>query len=965
MNRRVLRVRLLFAIALGLVSVVCAFLGACKGGVIDAGSLCDVSPAPVGLGTAPIYAHVAFDPDGGRHTAAEGGTIVLPGGRLLSPITPTFGRLGFPVSVVAHPRLPVAYVVDMDYGAYSGNPSARCFGVGDDGGDDIVDAGADVVVPGDSGVPVRGIHVMDLVGQQELQGPAGIAVPLIVGQQAAFNNPGSLCALGKSYVAPHDASYGIAITRNATPAHLYLSTGLSGFVYEYLVNEPVGGSAADGGGDAGVAGTLTPLRSIYVGGYTAGLALTADEQRLWVVQFVSSSNPGGSSLVEVLLDEEAGLGRQISLPLQGGYAVAVSPPDGADAGASAASERVYVSGFRRGDLYSVDPAVALEDGGEPTTSIPVGRNPEAVAVSQDGRYVFVAVSDDDTVVALDTLEGGVTVANVAGDLTDEIGIVPGSSPSALTLDPTTNRLYVARAADNAVSVLDTTPGAKLASLGTIPVGFYPTGVAVSTAGLVVTHGKGLTYDWAYAEPDAGGAGFEGQGLQGSMLVAPTDALDGGAIVTRNITAAAAGDSFTCDGRFPVPRYAGTSSPIQHIVLIVRENKTYDFLLGGTDGDDAGSPFQIDNLRRAEGLCDASDSCPLVPNIQALAAQFASEANFYDESEVSMTGHAWLTGSYVNDYLQRAFTEANGATSLIGFDFADETGFPPAEPGPGTFFEELLKYDVDFVVLGELTGVFGSYGGQFVLNHVDLQYPGHGWDLSVSDIDRANYAVNRLTGDGGSFPPFVYMELQRDHTNGTGPGVPTPASMIAENDYATGLFVQGISQSPYWASTAIFIVEDDPQLGYDHVDYHRAICVVASPWAKHPHYTSHVHAGFPSLFRTFELMLDLPRMNRFDAYAMPLRDMFTKDPDFTPYDASALAVPLTYNVPSSPSLDVVVSSLTDFSHPDGNPLLGEVVWKSLTGDFPPSSRILDLARRGELNEFLAHVGRNGDRDGDDH
>jgi hypothetical protein len=113
------------------------------------------------------------------------------------------------------------------------------------------------------------------------------------------------------------------------------------------------------------------------------------------------------------------------------------------------------------------------------------------------------------------------------------------------------------------------------------------------------------------------------------------------------------------------------------------------------------------------------------------------------------------------------------------------------------------------------------------------------------------------------------------------------------------------------------------------------------------------------------MLDLPRMNRFDAYAMPLRDMFTKDPDFTPYDASALAVPLTYNVPSSPSLDVVVSSLTDFSHPDGNPLLGEVVWKSLTGDFPPSSRILDLARRGELNEFLAHVGRNGDRDGDDH
>jgi DNA-binding beta-propeller fold protein YncE len=859
---------------------------------------------------------------------------------------------------VAHPRLPVAYVVDMDYGAYSGNPSARCFGVGDDGGDEVDDAAADVVIPGDSGVPVRGIHVMDLVAQAEIQGPATLGVPPITGQQAAFNNPSTLCALGKSYVAPHDASYGIAIT-HTTPAHLYLSTGLSGFVYDYLVNEPAGAPVPDGG-DGGVPGTLTPVRSIYVGGYTAGLALTADEQRLWVVQFVSTSNPGGSSVVEVLLDDEAGVGRQISLPMQGGYAIAVSPPDGTDAAADA-HERVYVSGFRRGDLYSVDPSLALEDAGEPTTSISVGRNPEAVAVSPEGRYVFVTVSDDDTVVALDTFEGGVTTANVAGDLTDEQGVVPGSSPSALALDPATNRLYVARAADNAVSVFDTTPGARLANLGAIPVGFYPTGVAVSSAGLVVTHGKGLTYDWAYAEPDAGGAGFEGAGLQGSMLVAPVDALDGGAVVKRNITAPAASDPFTCGDRFPVPLHVGTSSPIQHVVLIVRENKTYDFLLGGTDGDPAGGPFQIDNLRRAEGLCDASDACPLVPNIQALAAQFASEANFYDESEVSMTGHAWLTGSYVNDYLQRAFTEANGQTSLIGFDFADETGFPPAEPGPGTFFEELLKYNVDFVVLGELTGVFGSYGGQFVLNHVDLQYPGHGWDLSVSDIDRANYAVNRLTGNGGSFPPFVYMELQRDHTNGTGPGVPTPASMIAENDYATGLFVQGISQTPYWASTAIFIVEDDPQMGYDHIDYHRSICVVASPWAKHPHYTSHVHAGFPSLFRTFELMLNLPRMNRFDAYAMPLRDMFTNEADLSPYTAKPLAVPLTYNLPSSPNLDVVVSSYTDFSRADSNPLLGEVVWKSLTGDYPPNSRILDLVRRGQLNQFLAHARESGDTD----
>ena len=390
---------------------------------------------------------------------------------------------------------------------------------------------------------------------------------------------------------------------------------------------------------------------------------------------------------------------------------------------------------------------------------------------------------------------------------------------------------------------------------------------------------------------------------------------------------------------------GTTSPISHIVLIVRENKTYDFLLGGVEpGDDAGAAFQIDNVRRARKTICATGRCPIVPNIKKLAYEFASHDNFYANSEVSMTGHAWLTGSYVNDYLQRAFTESEGPQSLLGFDFSDEVGFPPAAPGPGTFFEHLLKYDVDFVDLGELTGVLGHYGDEFVLNHVDVTYQGTA-NLNVSDIDRATSAIARLVTNG-DFPPFVYMELPRDHTLGVSAGAPKPEYMIAENDEATGRVVDAISHSRFWSSTAIFIVEDDPQEGYDHVDYHRTICVVVSPWAKR-HYTSHTQAAFPSLFRTFELILGIPPMNRYDEYAMPLRDAFTSSPRFDPFSYEPSHVALSYVEDSTPTLESVVTSRIDFTDVDRSPLLGEVVWKSLTGDFPRPSRILEMAASGRL------------------
>jgi DNA-binding beta-propeller fold protein YncE len=944
---RLLLAMLLLATAmLGAIGIV-GSSGCDGGGVINVSPMCDAAPSPTGMATARIYAPVVIGLDGGVALAPDGSdatALVLPGGRLLSPVSATFGELGFPVSVVTHPALPVAYAVDMDYAGYDSN--ARC---------NLRE-----------GARVRGVHVMDLTSHKELQGPTGIALPPAPLNAQFLAPPGVLCTLDAGPDAargpgdaallgsPHDTSYGIAISHNA-PYKLYTATGVSGLIYEFNID---------------ATGRLHPSRSLYVGGYPAGIALSPDDQRLWVVEFVSPVDSTASSLTEVLLGDEGGIGRQVPLPMQGGYGVAVAPgAAGADGG-----ERLFVTGFRGGGLYSIQPELldaavdAAGDGGpnctgQAVSTIPVGTNPEAVVVSPDGKYVYVSVSDDDTVVAVDTTTCAMqkTYVGVALPQSDVDGgpLQHGSSASALALDPVAQRLYVACSEDNAVTVLSTAPESFMQVLGAIPVGFYPTGLALTPGGLVVTHGKGLAYQWQdLGLPDAGlaTAGYQAEALQGSMLVAPTSTnlTAGSAAVARDLVAPSTDDSFSCQSRYPVPLAGGGGSPISHIVLIVRENKTYDFLLGGEDGDPAGAPYQIDNARRiAQKLPKNPPS--LVPNIKNLANQYASANNFYANSEVSMIGHAWLTSSFVNDYLERAYTEAAmpGSGPLDVFDFTDETGFPPGLPGFGTFFTHLLENNVDFLIMGELTGIYGYFGGQFVLNHFDVQYPGLDLNLYVSDIDRATYAVNRLVGEAGSsFPSFVYMELPRDHTLAMNPGVPTPAYMIAENDEATGRFVAGISQSPAWDSTAIFIVEDDPQDGYDHVDYHRTICVVASPWVA-PHTLSQTHYAFPSLFRTFELILNIPPMNRFDALARPMRDLFTGtfQPHST-YKATSSNVSLAYVDQNTSNLETYVSSTIDFSHPDQGSLTGEIVWKSLTGEYPPGSR-LERMQRSHTVTLPAH------------
>ena len=433
--------------------------------------------------------------------------------------------------------------------------------------------------------------------------------------------------------------------------------------------------------------------------------------------------------------------------------------------------------------------------------------------------------------------------------------LPASSPTSLALKG--DDLYVIRAADNAVSVLD---AATLEPKGAIPVGWYPTAVAISGDTLVVTNGKGVG-----TGPLAKGQSGK-KSMKGSLsLVSLSDVNlpEATAKVEANVRRPSEVYPFECDGTFPIPTTTGGKTPIKHIVLLVRENKTYDALFGSLengDGDPSLTLYGED----------------ITPNISALARRFAHHDNFYDDSESSVQGHLWLTSSFVNDYMERTWIEGyRDALADFGADSPTERG----QPDFGTFFTHMMKNDISFLNFGEVVGTFDEYDGVSVLDHTDLSFPGLFFNLSVKDEEKAKYVIDRLVTQE-DFPQFVYLLLPNDHTQGSDAGAPTPESMISDNDYATGLVVEAISHSKFWKETAIFIVEDDPQSGADHVDYHRSILVVASPWAKSGH-VSHVQASYPSLFRSFELMLGLPPMNRYDAMATPLYDAFTMKPNMAP------------------------------------------------------------------------------------
>jgi DNA-binding beta-propeller fold protein YncE len=662
---------------------------------------------------------------------------------------------------------------------------------------------------------------------------------------------------------PQALFYGLAYTSDGS--RLYASGGESNVVEVFDVNPD---------------GTLADAAQFDVNGFPAGLLLDESGNRL----FVAAQNGGDVVALDPVTGEQLWK-TQVGLAP---YDFVMDPT----------GTKLYVSIWGRTELYDPGRVLILEPAtGTVLERIEVGKNPEDLLLAADGR-LFVACSDADRVDVIDT--GTDRVAD-SWTLRPSPGDPVGLSPVALALDPARSRLYVACAQKNSVDVLSLIDGSHM---GSIPTAWYPTAVTLSRDGtrLYVVNGKGVGTGPLLEPVDNATV------MHGTLSVLPVPGDEELDDLTRKVK----DNNFfalgffpdRCLGKaFPLPRAIGEPSPIKHVIFVLRENKTYDQNLGDLEGTNADPSLVMFGET-------------YTPNLHALAREFCNLDNFHVEVEVSVQGHYWTAASTLNDFAEKAW-QANyrddGRMPALGLKQIDY-------PAGLFIWHKMEEAGIDFRNYGEPYGLAAEYS-RFE-DHVNMEYM---WDLgenlySTPETQRVEMFLQEVDQD--IFPPFVYLSLLNDHTYGRTPGQPTPGYMVAENDYATGLLVDRISHSEYWPETLIIVTEDDPQSGLDHVDLHRSIALLISPYTKRG-YTSSVHHGFSSLIRTYGLILGMPALNILDETAAPVYDCFTSTPDFSTYTVREQQIPYEENPHNVPGADE--SLRMDFSAPDRAEGLGKVLW----------------------------------------
>ena len=588
-------------------------------------------------------------------------------------------------------------------------------------------------------------------------------------------------------------------------------------------------------------GQLTLRETWGVFGHVNGLDLGRNEKILYAVTQIPSA----------LISKDVETGEMLDRIRSAGdpYTVVVNPR----------FKQVYVSSMRENtvDFYNVELARTIRHAG----SVPVQKGPQDMIVSDDGHWLYVVNSDEDSFTIVDlrarTVRSHVDLRPF-GDFSEY-----GSAPNALAIHPTGDRLYIAQGSENAVAVVGLPHGELL---GRIPTAWYPTGVAISPDGLhlVIVNGKGTG-----TRPN----GRLSNTCVLQILPVPDSARleKMSAKVNRNMLLPQKlfkVDEDRFDG--PVPLHRGEETPIKHVFFVVRENKTYDAILGAWEGG-RGEP---------ENCLFCGD--PTV-NLYSLVNTFASGDNYYSNAEESLQGHELVTAAITN-----SFVEKQRLLSGRGFPFYVD-GFlnPAAFPKKDFIFQNCLRNDVSFRDYGEALGVGPDlliFNPKYV--HWGPFDPPVFW-LQSRDVDKMRERISEWERDG--IPQLVFMLLPNDHHSGCQWPYPSPESMVADNDEATGRFIDWLSHSEYWDSSVVFVVEDDPQQGTDHVDPHRSLLLVASPWVTRG-YVSPVIYCEANIHATIERILNLPPMTQYDEVAQPMWDLFTNEPDFSPWEFIPRVVP---------------------------------------------------------------------------
>jgi DNA-binding beta-propeller fold protein YncE len=583
-------------------------------------------------------------------------------------------------------------------------------------------------------------------------------------------------------------------------------------------------------------------------------------------------------------------------------------------------------------------------------------HPNEMLLTKSGRHLFVANANRNTVSVFDT-EDGHQIETLVAEL--QPNSPPGSTPNSLALTPDETLLFVANANINALAVFEVSQPGRSRSLGFIPTGWYPTSVRVTHDGkrLLVANGKGLASKPNPLGPQPGKSLPESvvqyiaglfHGTLSTITLPNREKLEEQmkkhtaqayrcmprwnaetSTLTSSNHLAEAGRTVRAPQRWenPVPLTAGGSTPIRYVFYIIKENRTYDQMLGDMP-EGNGDP----------SLCLFPER--VTPNHHALAREFVLLDNFYVEGEVSADGHEWTMGAYATDFVEKTWPLTYGHNKSKKFPYPAEGNFHIATPASGYLWDRAREAGVSYRSYGEFvnngTNVLapGVARVASLEGHFDPWY--RSFDMDYSDLKRAERFISELHRfeQAGDMPRLQIIRLPNDHTAGTVTNKPTPTAYVAENDLAFGQIVEALSHSRFWPRTAIFVVEDDAQNGPDHVDAHRTIAYVISPFVRRGAVDSTMYST-SSMLRTMELILGLKPMSQFDATAHPMFNSFQARPNLRPYKTRPAQVDLQERT-TRLAWGAALSRTMDFTKEDAadDLLLNEVIWRSIRGPDSP-------------------------------
>jgi YVTN family beta-propeller protein len=605
--------------------------------------------------------------------------------------------------------------------------------------------------------------------------------------------------------------------------------------------------------------------------------------------------------------------------------------------------RLYVSDWAGRCVLAVSPTDLRV-----VQKIGTGEHPNQIARHPEDDRLFVACASSNGVSVIDS-KRGIVVETIVTSLFPKAP--EGSTPDALAISPDGETLYVANADNNCIAVVDVEEPNRSAVKGFIPTGWYPTAVAVTPdgKGLLVGVGKGNQTKPNPIDPDRADAQKKGRPfpyigttLSGALSIVPVpdDAKLAGytEAVYRNCpysdkqlsTAVAPAE------KTAIPARVGDPSPIKHVLYIIKENRTYDQVFGDIEKGN-GDPSLVMFGRE------------VTPNHHKLAEEFVLLDNLYCNGHVSADGHPWSTMAYNTDYLARnwALTYSRRA----GVDNDDEAEL--AKAPSGFLWDACGRHNLSYRSYGEYGKrvsqpdgtVTMEAGAPGLVGHIcpDFKVP-KAPGKPARDTDNAETFLRefRQFEKDGNLPNFMVMSLGEDHTTGTTPGTFVPTACVASNDLALGRIVEAITRSKYWPETAIFVIEDDAQNGPDHVDAHRTVGLVISPYTRRKVVDSTQYQTV-SMIRTMELILGLPPLSQFDAAATPMFASFTDKADLAPYqhepariDLDAVNSPLAYGADRSSRMDFSeYDKIDDFE-------LNEILWHAIKGPDAPQPAVVRRA-----------------------